>query len=77
MSKKLRTQVNINLSPGQMEQLRILADHYGSVSAAVRVALDALWREYIRSGQIGAAVSDHYAEDTNTDAGPQIDKVDV
>jgi len=77
MSDKTRIQVNVHLGQGQMEQLRILADHYGSISGAVRVALDALWREYIRSGQIGAAVSDHYAEDTNTDAGPQIDKVDV
>ena len=43
-----RTQVNINLSPGQMEQLRVLSEHYGSVTAAVRVALDALWREFVR-----------------------------
>ncbi len=49
MSNKDRTQVNINLSAGQMEQLRTLAVHYGSISAAVRVALDALWREYVRN----------------------------
>lgn len=49
MSDKERIQININLSAGQMEQLRTLAVHYGSISAAVRVALDALWREYVRN----------------------------
>jgi len=60
-----------------MEQLRILAAHYGSISGAVRVALDALWREFIRSGQIGTAVSDHYAIDADTDALAQVDEPDV
>ena len=48
-----RTQVNINLSPGQMEQLRVLSEHYGSVTAAVRVAIDALWREHVRGQSSG------------------------
>lgn len=48
MSEKQRIQINVNLSPGQKEQLDIMALHYGSISAAVRVALDALWREYNR-----------------------------
>ena len=56
MSDKTRIQVNVHLGQGQMDQLRILATHYGSISAAVRVALDALWREFVRSGQVGAAV---------------------
>ncbi len=63
MSKKLRTQVNINLSPGQMEQLRILADHYGSVSAAVRVALDALWREFVHNRQLASIEDNPIHED--------------
>ena len=77
MSNKQRIQVNVNLSPGQKGQLDALALHYGSTSAAVRVALDALWREFVRSGQVGAAVFDHYAEDTNTDAGPQVNELNV
>lgn len=77
MSDKERIQINVNLSPGQKQQLDVLALHYGSVTAAVRVALDALWREFVRSGQIGAAVSDHYAVDANADAGPQVNELDV
>jgi hypothetical protein len=48
MSDKTRIQVNVHLGQGQMEQLRILAAHYGSISGAVRVALDALWREHVQ-----------------------------
>jgi hypothetical protein len=49
MSDKQRIQINVNLSPGQKGQLDALALHYGSTSAAVRVALDALWREFVRN----------------------------
>ena len=48
MTDKDRNQINVQLGPGQMEQLRILSAHYGTVTAAVRVALDALWREFVR-----------------------------
>lgn len=68
MSNKDRTQVNINLSTGQMEQLRTLAVHYGSISAAVRVALDALWREYVR-GRSELAGSEGNAIHEDSDAG--------
>ena len=77
MNDKERIQINVNLSAGQMEQLRALADHYGSISAAVRVAIDALWRERGRSVQVGAAISDHYAEDADTDTLSHINEPDI
>jgi len=58
MSDKTRIQVNVHLGQGQMEQLRILAAHYGSISAAVRVALDALWREHGRGRDELASIED-------------------
>lgn len=76
MSDKKRIQININLSEGQHEQLSELAVHYGSISAAVRVALDALWRDF-RSGQVRPSIPDHHIEDTNTGAGSQVNELDV
>ena len=58
MSDKTRIQVNVHLGQGQMEQLRILAAHYGSISGAVRVALDALWREHVRGRDELASIED-------------------
>ena len=49
MNDNDRSQVNIRFTPGEMQQLRILADHYGSISAAIRVALDDLWDKRIRN----------------------------
>jgi len=43
--------------------LRILADHYGSVSAAVRVALDALWREFVHNRQLASIEDNPIHED--------------
>ena len=58
MSDKQRIQINVNLSPGQKQQLDVLALHYGSTSAAVRVALDALWREHVRGRKELASIED-------------------
>jgi len=64
MSEKQRIQINVNLSPGQKEQLDAMAVHYGSVSAAVRVALDALWREFSRGqGELARIEDDVIQED--------------
>ena len=77
MSNKERIQINVNISPGQREQLDALVAHYGSISAAVRVALDVLHRDLIRSGQIRPTVLDHYAEHADTDASPQVNELDA
>ena len=77
MSDKQRIQVNVTLSAGQKQQLDILASHYGGVSTAIRIGLDALWREYIRSGQIRPAVADLDAKDADSGAGAQVDELDV
>lgn len=58
MSDNQRIQINVNLSEGQKQQLDVLAVHYGSTSAAVRVALDALWREYVRGQDKLASIKD-------------------
>ena len=63
MSDKERIQININLSAGQMEQLRTLTVHYGSISAAVRVAIDALWREYVRGSELAGSEGNAIHED--------------
>ena len=49
MITKDRIQINVQLSLAQMEQVQILAVHYGSLTTAVRVALDLLWREHVRT----------------------------
>ena len=56
MSDNERTQINIRFTPGEMEQLKALAVHYGSISAAIRVALDDLWDKRIRNQ--AAVISD-------------------
>ena len=67
MSDKTRIQVNVHLGQGQMEQLRILAAHYGSISGAVRVALDALWREFNRGrAELASIENDPIHEDGDT-----------
>ncbi len=53
MTDKDRNQINVQLGPGQMEQLRTLAGHYGTVTTVVRVAIDALWREHVRGQSSG------------------------
>lgn len=53
-----RTQINIRLTPGEMDRLRILAEHYGSTAATVRVALDDLWDKYIRGRQELASIKE-------------------
>ena len=64
MSDKQRIQINVNLSPSQKRQLDDMAVHYGSVSAAVRVALDALWREFSRGqGELASIEDDVIQED--------------
>jgi hypothetical protein len=68
MSDKERIQINVNLSPGQKQQLDVLALHYGSVTAAVRVALDALWREHIRGRDELASIEDDTIHE-DSDAG--------
>lgn len=71
MSDKTRIQVNVHLGQGQMEQLRILAAHYGSISGAVRVALDALWREHIRGrNELASIEDDMIHEDGNAQGTP-------
>lgn len=49
MSDKTRIQVNIQITEGQKGQLDALAVHYGSISAAFRVALDDLWDKFLRN----------------------------
>lgn len=71
------TQINVRLDKAQMEQLKVLSTRYGSISATVRIALDNLWRDLVRSGQIRPSIPDHYAEDANTDAFPQVNEPDI
>ena len=67
MSDKTRIQVNINLSLTQKQQLDAMAVHYGSVTAAVRVALDALWREFNRGrAELASIENDPIHEDGDT-----------
>jgi hypothetical protein len=68
MDDNKRIQINVHLGQGQMEQLQTLAAHYGGISAAVRVALDALWREYVRGHQELASIEDDVIHE-DSDAG--------
>jgi hypothetical protein len=68
MDEKKRIQINVHLGQGQMEQLHVLAAHYGGVSAAVRIALDALWREYDRGRKELASIEDDAIHE-DSDAG--------
>ena len=58
-----RIQTNINLSPGQRRQLDDLAAHFGSDTAAIRAAIDFLWRDLGQRGFFAPADASNVSED--------------